>query len=58
MLPNVGMGELLVILVIVLVLFGAKRVPDLARSLGKSLKSFKDGLKDGMDDDENKGDKK
>lgn len=50
MLPNIGMGELLVILVIVLVLFGAKRVPDVARSLGKSIKSFKDGLKDGMDD--------
>ncbi len=50
MLPNVGMGELLVILVIVLVLFGAKRVPDVAKSLGKSIKSFKDGLKEGMDD--------
>lgn len=51
MLPNVGMGELLVILVIVLILFGAKRVPDVARGLGKSIKAFKDGLKEGMDDD-------
>ena len=50
MLPNVGMGELLVILVIVLVLFGAKRVPYVSKSLGKSIKSFKDGLKEGMDD--------
>lgn len=55
MLPNIGMGELLVILVIVLVFFGAKRVPELAKSLGKSIKSFKDGLKDGM---ENKSDDK
>lgn len=50
MLPNMGMGELLVILIIVLVLFGAKRVPDMARSLGKSIKSFKDGLKEGIDE--------
>lgn len=50
MLPNVGMGELLVVLVIVLIFFGAKRVPDLAKSLGKSIKAFKDGMKDGMED--------
>ncbi|MCG3206119.1 MAG: Sec-independent protein translocase protein TatA [Elusimicrobia bacterium] len=57
--PNIGMGELLVILVIILVLFGAKRVPEVARSLGKSIKSFKDGLKEGMEDkSENKDDKK
>ena len=41
-----GMGsqELLVILVIVMVLFGANRLPQLARSLGSSLKEFKKGL--------------
>jgi sec-independent protein translocase protein TatA len=54
MLPNVGMGELLVILVIVLILFGAKRVPDVARGLGKSIKAFKDGMKEGMDDADKK----
>lgn len=42
--PNVGMGELLVVLVIALLFFGAKRVPEIARSIGKSLKSFKDGM--------------
>ena len=49
MLPNVGMGELLLILVIVLLLFGSKRVPEVAKSLGRSIKSFKDGMKEGMD---------
>ncbi len=44
MLPNVGMGELVVILLIVLLLFGAKRLPDVAKGLGRSIKAFKDGM--------------
>ena len=41
-----GMGyqELLIILVIVLILFGANRLPELARSLGSSVKEFKKGV--------------
>ena len=41
-----GMGaqELMVILVIVLVLFGGSKLPDLAKSLGKSMKEFKKGI--------------
>jgi sec-independent protein translocase protein TatA len=50
MLPNVGMGELVVILVIVLVLFGAKRLPEVAKGLGKSIRSFKEGMNDSNDD--------
>jgi sec-independent protein translocase protein TatA len=46
MLPNVGMGELILILVIILLLFGAKRLPEVAKGLGRSLRSFKDGLND------------
>jgi sec-independent protein translocase protein TatA len=41
---GLGSQELLVILVIVMVLFGANRLPQLARSLGSSLKEFKKGL--------------
>ena len=41
MLPGIGMTELIVILVIVLILFGAKRLPDLASGLGKAIKNFK-----------------
>lgn len=40
---NLGMGELLVILVVIMLLFGAKKLPELARSLGKSLNEFKKG---------------
>jgi sec-independent protein translocase protein TatA len=41
---GLGSQELLVILVIVMILFGANRLPQLARSLGSSLKEFKKGL--------------
>src|SRR5215813_12647135 len=43
---GLGYQELLIILVIVLVLFGANRLPQLARSLGSSLKEFKKGIDD------------
>jgi sec-independent protein translocase protein TatA len=36
-----GMGELIIILLIVLVLFGASRLPEIAKALGKSIKEFK-----------------
>jgi sec-independent protein translocase protein TatA len=49
MLPNVGMGELILILVIVLIVFGANRVPDIAKSLGRSIKAFKDGMNESDD---------
>ena len=49
--PNLGMSELVVILVIVLVLFGAKKLPELARNMGKSVNLFKSGLKEGMEED-------
>jgi sec-independent protein translocase protein TatA len=41
---GLGMGELLVILVIVLVVFGAGRLPEVMGSLGKGVQSFKRGL--------------
>ncbi len=44
---NVGPTELIVVLVIVLVLFGGKKLPDLARSLGRSLGEFKKGKDEG-----------
>lgn len=48
---GLGTQELVIILVIVLVLFGANRLPDLARSLGSSMKEFKKGVNDGKADD-------
>lgn len=41
------MGELIIILVIILVLFGAKRLPDVAKGLGRSVKAFKEGMEEG-----------
>ena len=47
---GLGYQELLIILVIVLILFGANRLPDLARSLGSSVKEFKKGVNEVRDD--------
>ena len=47
---GLGYQELLLILVIVLILFGAQRLPDLARSLGSSVKEFKKGINEVKDD--------
>lgn len=55
-----GGPELLVILLIVLLLFGASRLPSLARSMGRSARIFKDevtGTSDAESDDDNDGDK-
>ena len=41
-----GPTELLIILAIVLVLFGAKKIPELARGLGEGIRNFKDGMRD------------
>ena len=43
---GLGMPELLVILVIVLVIFGANRLPQLGEGLGKAIKGFKKGISD------------
>lgn len=46
---SLGPTELLVVLAIILLLFGAKKLPDLARSLGKSTREFKHGMHDEVD---------
>lgn len=47
-----GWTEILVILALVLILFGAKRLPELARSLGRSLREFKRGTQDLLETDD------
>ena len=60
---GIGTQELLIICVIVLLLFGGKKIPELMKGLGKGVKSFKDGMNDVentlKDDDttDNKADK-
>ena len=46
-LGNMSIGEILVILLVILLVFGAKRIPELARSLGKASREFKDA-RDGV----------
>ncbi|MGI9610634.1 MAG: twin-arginine translocase TatA/TatE family subunit [Acidimicrobiia bacterium] len=47
-----GTQELLIILVIVLLVFGARKLPDLARSLGSSAKEFRKGIEEGVAEDD------
>jgi sec-independent protein translocase protein TatA len=42
--PNIGLSELIVILMILLLVFGASRLPQLGESLGRTIKGFKRGL--------------
>jgi sec-independent protein translocase protein TatA len=50
--PDIGAPELLIIALVVLLLFGASRLPKLGRSMGQSISGFKKGLKEGAPDDE------
>ncbi|MEY4290724.1 MAG: hypothetical protein RL130_666 [Actinomycetota bacterium] len=48
---NLGPREIVILLIVVLVLFGAKRLPDSARSLGRSMRIFKSEMKEMKADD-------
>lgn len=48
---NLGPKEIIILLIVVLVLFGAKRLPDSARSLGRSMRIFKSEMKEMKADD-------
>lgn len=52
MIGHLGMPELLVILVIVILIFGANRLPELGRGIGKGIRNFKDATRDGAKRDE------
>ncbi len=52
-LGGIGTGEVVVLLAVVLLFFGAKRIPDLAKGLGKGIKEFKDA-KNGVDEEKEK----
>lgn len=50
--PNLGWPEILIILLVIVILFGAKKLPDAARSVGRSMRIFKSEMKEmGNDDD-------
>jgi sec-independent protein translocase protein TatA len=50
--PNIGTGEIILLLLLALLLFGAKRLPEIGRSLGSGMREFKDSVTGkGHDDD-------
>ncbi|MBR6082294.1 MAG: twin-arginine translocase TatA/TatE family subunit [Salinivirgaceae bacterium] len=49
LLMNLGVTEIVLIALVVLLLFGGKKIPELMRGLGKGVRSFKDGLNDKAD---------
>ena len=55
---NLGAGEIIVIALIVLLLFGGKKIPELMKGLGKGLRSFKEGMNNIENDIENSGTEK
>ena len=56
-LGNFGAGEIIVIALIVLLLFGGKKIPELMKGIGKGVKNFKEGVK-GIEDDINDNESK
>jgi sec-independent protein translocase protein TatA len=49
-LGNLGTGEIIIIAIVVLLLFGGKKIPELMKGIGKGIKNFKEGVK-GIEDD-------
>lgn len=52
---NLGAGEIIVIALVVLLLFGGKKIPELMKGLGKGVRSFKEGMNNIENDIENSG---
>jgi sec-independent protein translocase protein TatA len=50
--PNIGTGEIILLLLLALLLFGAKRLPEIGRSLGTGMKEFKDSVTGNKHDDQ------
>jgi sec-independent protein translocase protein TatA len=45
---SIGVPELLIILAIIIIIFGANRLPGLGKGIGSAIKNFKDGMRDGQ----------
>jgi sec-independent protein translocase protein TatA len=55
--PQLGMGELIIIFLVVLLLFGASQIPKVAKGLGQGLREFKRAARELQEDDKDQGDK-
>jgi len=51
--PEIGIAGLVVILIVALLVFGPKRLPEIGHSLGKGMREFKDSITGSSDDDKN-----
>lgn len=51
MIPRVGIPELIIILFIIILIFGASRLPEIGRGIGKGIRNFKDATKQGAKDE-------
>ncbi|MBQ7194632.1 MAG: twin-arginine translocase TatA/TatE family subunit [Bacteroidales bacterium] len=49
-LQNIGAGEIIIIALVILLLFGGRKIPELMRGLGKGVRNFKDGMKEVEDE--------
>ncbi|HZY10817.1 MAG TPA: twin-arginine translocase TatA/TatE family subunit [Bacteroidota bacterium] len=56
--PNIGTGEIILILLIVLIFFGAKKIPELAQGLGKGIREFRKAARDIQDEVDKPDEKK
>lgn len=54
---NLGAGEIIIIIFVLMIMFGGKKIPELAKGLGKGISEFKKGLHGTDDDDKNKFEK-
>lgn len=57
-LGNIGTGEIIIIALVVLLIFGGKKIPELMKGLGKGVKSFKDGMNEIEKEITDEGEKK
>ncbi len=55
---RIGPLELILVLVALLLLFGARRIPEIARSLGRAISQFRRGMRDSMSDNHSETDEK
>jgi sec-independent protein translocase protein TatA len=54
MIPKLGTGELIIIAIVLILLFGVNKIPQLGKGLGEGIKNFKSSLKAGQEEDEEK----
>lgn len=57
-LGGIGTGEILLIVLVILLLFGGKKLPEMMRGMGRGVKEFKDAMEKPLSEDEKKDEKK